>query len=160
MLGAPARAYAAPPLARKVYDLYRQSEVSIEAKALQYRSKLELVEKARSGVRADTIKRLAELLNITQEKASEFFHFQLRTLRKYIKEGKLLDPDSSEKVLKMFSLYLYGSEVFEGSDNFVAWLHRPAYGMQNRVPVELLYSSDGIDLIYEEVARIEHGDLS
>lgn len=142
------------------YDIYQHKNINISAAPLHYHSKMELVELAREGVKATTINRLAELLKITKKQASEFFHFSERTLNDYIKKDKVLDPDSSEKILKMFSLYLFGCKVFESSDRFINWLSKPSFGLRNKKPTTLLSSSDGIDLIQEELSRIEYGDFA
>ena len=142
------------------FDIYKGETVKLVEPPILYESKMEMVELAQEGVKANTIKRLAELLGISIAEAAEFFHFSERTLRDYVKKDKLLDPDSSEKVLKIFSLYLFGYNVLEGSENFIKWLYQPSFGLRDKIPATLLYSSDGIDLVHDELARIEHGDLS
>ena len=148
------------PLPQWAYDIYSGDQVSIEAEPINYEEKMEIVEYARLGINATTIIRLAELLKISQKKAADFFHFSERALRDYIKQDRLLDTDSSEKIIKMFSLYLFGSEVLESADNFVQWLFSPSLGLRNKIPADLMYSSDGIDLIHDELSRIDHGDFA
>jgi putative toxin-antitoxin system antitoxin component (TIGR02293 family) len=142
------------------YDIYENKRVNISEVPLHYHSKMELVELSQEGVKAKTITRLAELLGISKRKASEFFHFSERTLNDYIKKDKVLDPDSSEKIIKMFSLYLFGCRVFGNGDNFINWMSKPSFGLKNKRPTTLLSSSDGIDLVQEELSRIEYGDFS
>lgn len=144
----------------EAFDIYSARPVVLSTIPIGYEEKMEMVELAKEGVKAQTIGRLAELLDISQKQAAEFFHFSERTLRDYIKKDQLLDPDSSEKIIKMFSLYLFGSEVLESSENFIEWMFKPSFGLGNRVPASLLYSSDGIDLIYDELSRIEYGDFA
>lgn len=147
-------------LIKNWYDIYEDKKVKVAGDPLHYHSKMELVEVAQKGVGAKTIDRLAELLKITKKQASEFFHFSERSLNDYIKKDQILDPDSSEKILKMFSLYLLGLEVFRSRDNFINWLSKPSFGLRNKIPKSLLSSSAGIDLIQEELSRIEHGDFA
>lgn len=143
-----------------VFDIIHRQKVQLVGDSIGYNSKMELVEFAHEGVKASVIERLADLLKISVKEATRFFHFSERSLRSYIKEDKLLDPDSSEKILKIFSLYLYGCEVFGNENNFINWIYKPSFGLRNKIPVDLLYSSDGIDLVHDELARIEHGDLA
>ena len=149
-----------PPTSLSYYDVRTDSPVQLAEPPVLYHSKMEMVELAQKGVKSNTIKDLIELLDVSITDMAGFFHFSERTLRDYIKQNKVLDPDSSEKVLKILSLYLYGSDVFESSENFIKWLYAPSYGLQNKIPVNLLYSSDGIDLVHDEISRIEHGDLA
>lgn len=146
--------------ATKAYDVISGSTIVLNAEPTSYDEKMEMVQYAKQGVNAVTIVRLAELLEISQKKAAEFFHFSERTLRDYIKRDELLDVDSSEKIIKMFSLYLFGSEVLEGPDNFVKWLFKESHGLRNKIPADLMHTSDGIDLVYDELSRIEHGDFA
>lgn len=148
----------------KVFNIYlnqRLGKKLVETKEpLDFNSKMELVEVAQDGVVAHAIPKLAELLQIPVKKAVELFNMSDRTLRKYIKGNALLNTDASEKVLKMFSLFLYGCEIFGGSVNFVKWINRPSFGLRGKVPINLLSSSDGIDLVYDELTRLEFGDIA
>lgn len=152
---APRRAFQ-----KEWHDLYNNIKISASVAPLHYHSKMELVELAQEGISAKSIDRLTELLKITKKQASEFFHFSERSLNDYVKHDKVLDPDSSEKILKIFSLYLFGLEVFGSSDSFINWLSKPSIGLRNKLPTTLLSSSDGIDLVQEELSRIEYGDLA
>ena len=143
-----------------VYDIFNEEKVEAPGEPIEYESKMELVEFAKTGVAANTIHRLADILKIPIKDIVEFFNLSGRTLRKYVKENIVLDPDSSEKILKIFSLYLYGCDVLGGSENFVKWIQRPSFGLRNKIPAELLYSSDGIDLVRDELSRIEFGDIA
>ena len=147
-------------LKTKAFDVYHQRPVTLPSLPIKYDQKMEIIDLAKQGVRAQAIARLADLLEISQKKAAEFFHFSERTLRDYIKNNRLLDPDSSEKIIKIFSLYVFGIDVLQSPSSFVNWLFKPSFGLGNRVPADLLYSSGGIDLVYEELSRIEYGDLA
>jgi len=144
-----------------VFDLYNNDKLQMRSKApLSFDSKMELVELAKEGIVASAIPKLAELLQITQKQVSDLLNMSERTLRKYIKENGLLNTDASEKVLKIFALFLYGCEVLDGSINFVKWINKPSFGLRNKLPIDLLYTSDGIDLVHDELRRIEYGDLA
>ena len=144
----------------EAYDIYHEKKVTLSGMPIGYDQKMEMIDLAKEGVNARAIARLADLLDVSQKQAAEFFHFSERTLRDYVKSDKLLDTDSSEKIIKMFSLYLFGISVFENPKGFINWLFKPSFGLGNRVPADLLYSSGGIDLVYDELSRIEYGDFA
>jgi putative toxin-antitoxin system antitoxin component (TIGR02293 family) len=84
----------------------------------------------------------------------------MKTFTSYQKNKTALDPVISEKLLKIFSLYQKGVTVFGTVDEFNLWLAAPAFGLGKAVPKDLLDTITGIDLVSEELSRIEHGDLA
>lgn len=79
---------------------------------------------------------------------------------RYMKEKKRLNSLNSEQILKIFSLYQKGEEVFGDIESFNKWLRKPAYGLGERIPYELLTTISGIELILAEITAIEYGDFS
>ena len=63
-------------------------------------------------------------------------------------------------MLKLFSLFKKGEIVFGNSDEFQKWIEKPAYGLGYKIPKELMQTPAGIDLIMDELIRIEYGDLA
>ena len=84
----------------------------------------------------------------------------MKTFASYKKNKTALDPVISEKLLKIFSLYQKGVTVFGTVDEFNSWLAVPAFGLGKTVPKDLLDTITGIDLVSEELSRIEYGDLA
>jgi putative toxin-antitoxin system antitoxin component (TIGR02293 family) len=60
----------------------------------------------------------------------------------------------------MKALFEHGTDVFGSVESFRRWLDKPAYGLDNQVPFALLHTSGGMDLIQDELIRIEYGDLA
>jgi putative toxin-antitoxin system antitoxin component (TIGR02293 family) len=84
----------------------------------------------------------------------------MKTFTSYKRNKTALDPVISEKLLKIFSLYQKGITVFGTVDEFNSWLAAPAFGLGKAVPKDLLDTITGIDLLSEELSRIEYGDLA
>lgn len=84
----------------------------------------------------------------------------MKTVQSHKHKNTVLDAATSEKLLKLFALYSKGVAVFGSVDAFTDWLSRPAYGLGNRVPDELLDTLTGVELIADELTRIEYGDLA
>ncbi len=117
-----------------------------------------IVSTSRSGVSSHRFFGLADFTGLTREwLATEFLGLSLKTLQRYAQEAKLLTPREGEAVLKLEALYKKGIEVFGGRDDFNKWLGMPAYGLGGQVPLELLSMSTGIDMVMEELVRIEFG---
>jgi putative toxin-antitoxin system antitoxin component (TIGR02293 family) len=64
----------------------------------------------------------------------------------------------SERVLLLQDLYAIGMNVFDSNlDLFQYWLKSSVPALQNQKPNDLLTSLIGIDVVKEELLRIEHG---
>ena len=119
-----------------------------------------LVLLALQGIPAARFFEIAELTGYKREQLAEVFDTSLKTFQRYEREQKKLNPQDSEKVLKIMALFQTGESVFGSAAAFRRWMDKPAYGLGNQMPFALLYTSGGIDLIMDELMRIEYGDLA
>jgi putative toxin-antitoxin system antitoxin component (TIGR02293 family) len=119
-----------------------------------------LVMAAHRGIPAEIAFRIGADLLLHQDQLAQILHVSVKTLRAYAQANKKLDPPSSEQVLKLHAMHLKGEEVFGTSQAFGNWLQKPAHGLEGQVPLMLLQTSEGIDLIIEELERIAYGDFS
>ena len=119
-----------------------------------------LVMEARRGILAKTAFEVAEQLKLSINQLADILHTTTKTLRSYRQNRKKLNPSHSEQTLKLYALYLKGNEVFGNSVSFHRWLEKPAYGLQDQIPLTLLETGGGIDLVIEELDRIAYGDLA
>ena len=139
------------------------SSVKTNLKIKQYRysdDRLALVAEAESGVYASKFFDLASLFHFKKEELANLFHISLKSLMRYHASKQKLNAAQSEHVLKMISLHHHGMEVFGDEDAFHRWLQKPAYGLGNKIPFKLMNTSSGLDLIINELKRIEWGDLA
>jgi putative toxin-antitoxin system antitoxin component (TIGR02293 family) len=119
-----------------------------------------LVQRANKGINSEDFFKFAELSGQNPSVLSGYLNLSLKTLTRYRKNRKKLSPDKSEQLLKWIALYIKGTSIFGNIDMFNNWLKKPAYGLGNLLPASLLNTSTGIDLIMEELQRIEYGDLA
>jgi putative toxin-antitoxin system antitoxin component (TIGR02293 family) len=91
---------------------------------------------------------------------ADLLHVSLKTFQRYRKDNKRLNPAISEHLLKLLALFQQGNEVFGSIDSFNRWLKKPAFGLGNQIPLELLETSGGIDLVMDQLLRIAYGDLA
>lgn len=89
--------------------------------------------------------------------AEKIFEISTKTLYSYRQSGKKLPVRLNEHILKLEELYKKGIELFESADEFNRWLKAESFGLGNIKPINILNSVTGIDLIYEELVRIEFG---
>ena len=81
-------------------------------------------------------------------------------INKYKSNNIKFSPIRSEILLKLIALYQKGIATFGNRASFITWLSKPSYGIDNHLPLDLIKTSDGIDLITEELDRIQYGDTA
>lgn len=124
------------------------------------RDKITIVLSSRRGVDAVLFFDLAELTGYKREEMAPLFDTSLKTLLRYKETKRKLSPVAGELALKMLALFQHGEAIFGSIAEFRSWLDVPAYGLGNQRPFDLMQTSGGIDLIDDELARIEFGALA
>ncbi|MGV3503574.1 MAG: type II toxin-antitoxin system Xre/ParS family antitoxin [Adhaeribacter sp.] len=119
-----------------------------------------LVMEARKGILATVVFEVANAMQLHVDQLAEILHITTKTLRNYRQDKRKLNPAHSEQTLKLLALQLKGDKVFGQAAAFRRWLEKPAYGLDDQVPLDLLETSGGIDLVMEELDRIAYGDLA
>lgn len=126
----------------------------------QIRDKISIVLSSRRGVDAVLFFDLAELSGYRREEIAPLFDMSLKTLLRYKETNRKFSPAAGEQALKMLALFQHGEAVFGSVSEFRSWLDAPAYGLGNQHPFDLMQTSGGIDLIDDELSRIEFGALA
>jgi len=121
---------------------------------------LSLINAIRNGISYSFFSNLVRVSPFSLPEWSYFLHLSERTLQRYKKEKKNFGPVYSEKILEITMLYKYGKEVFGDEKNFYAWLNSSNIALGNSSPKEILDSSFGIEMVKDELGRIEHGVLA
>lgn len=79
-----------------------------------------------------------------------------RTLRRYTPE-EVLNKRLSERALEIAKLYSRGEEVFGDAPSFQQWMDADVPALGHRKPKSFLDTSLGIQMLMDELGRIEHG---
>ena len=119
----------------------------------------DLQQASRSGLSRDAIAKVREVLDISVSQLAEFLHVSERTLQRYLQEktDKLLSVDISDRLLQLIKVYLRAVEVFEDENNALAWLKHPCRALGDELPINLLDTFSGIEIVSNELIRIEYG---
>ncbi|MEO6167844.1 MAG: antitoxin Xre/MbcA/ParS toxin-binding domain-containing protein [Chitinophagales bacterium] len=119
-----------------------------------------IVVEAKKGVNARAFFDVVSISGIDRNKLADLMNVSLKTLLRYKQQNKKLSATKSERVLKLIALYKKGNEIFGDTHAFRRWVEKPAYGLGSMTPIELMHTSGGIDLIQEELSRIEFGEVA
>jgi putative toxin-antitoxin system antitoxin component (TIGR02293 family) len=110
----------------------------------------------RKGLSRKSLDYLMKNTGISALEMSDILHTTDRTLRRYT-EDTVLNPEQSERALEIARLYTRGTEVFESLDGFKEWMNSSVVALGSKKPKEFLDTSLGIEILMEELGRIEHG---
>ncbi len=91
--------------------------------------------------------------DLTRKQVSE------RTLQRYSPD-KTMGINSSERLIELTLLFLKGIQVFNNKERLFVWLHRSNRTLINSKPLDLIETSIGIELVADELLRIENGGFS
>lgn len=119
-----------------------------------------LIQSANNGVAAKAIGDFSKLSGKTKEQIADWIYITPKTIRNYEAQSKKLPTLQSELLLKLYLLYDKGIEVFGNVEAFNKWLHLPSFGIYGKTPESLLTTSTGMNLVQDELTRIEYGDFA
>ena len=119
-----------------------------------------LMRVARKGLEYSHFASLTKSFPFSMSDWSEFLHLSERTIQRYAKEAKSFDAVSSERIIEITLVCKEGAEVFGNRKKFDSWLTIQSVALAGAAPRELLNSTLGIQLIRNELMRIEHGVLA
>lgn len=116
----------------------------------------DLITITREGIKKSTLKSLAAHLGISMETISRLLHTSHRNIQRKDEE-ELLDTLKTEKVLELAAFAQRGIEVIGSKAGFIEWLHSPLIALGNKMPVDFLDTSFGIQVVIKILGRLEQG---
>jgi putative toxin-antitoxin system antitoxin component (TIGR02293 family) len=116
-----------------------------------------LIDRIRNGLPGETVITLARKIGVAQKDVAGWLHTTTRTLQRHIETRQNLSPEISDRVAQLVRVYCRCNEVFKDEEKVSAWLKAPNYALGGVVPTTLLDTIPGIELVLDELGRIEHG---
>lgn len=119
-----------------------------------------LTSMVREGISFSYLTKLSNHIHFNIDDWASYLHLSERTIQRYKKENKTFDPIYSEKIVMIELLYKKGIEVFGDENKFYAWMDYNSIPLGGVKPKQLLDTVFGINMIRDELGRIEHGVLA
>jgi putative toxin-antitoxin system antitoxin component (TIGR02293 family) len=139
-------------------------QLTVQETAVKYNvsstNEFETAKHARTGIHVSAFFDLTNISGLSNQELSSILDLSFKTIQRYQNEGKKLNAMNSEQLLKLIGLYQKADEVFGDIGSFNRWLRKPAVGLGNEHPFTFLQTSGGIDLVRDELLRIEYGALA
>jgi putative toxin-antitoxin system antitoxin component (TIGR02293 family) len=135
-----------------------KSHSGLVAYALYGRAKkdCEPVRDIRKGLPASSVMHMARSLHTTESDLLPIIGISDRTLQRRRKENKPLEPVESDRLYRVAKVYARANEVFENEDVALDWLKARNRALGD-VPLMLLDTEAGTDMVERVLTRIEHG---
>lgn len=133
--------------------------LSDKSRNISIRNSFDYIELSRKGL---TFRQLKDILNYTNLKIKDLpriISISERQLSRY-KDEQLLRRDISDQMIQVAKLYHKGYEIFEQASHFQEWMNSEIQGLGFEKPLHLLDTSMGIQLLINELGRLEHGIVS
>ncbi len=112
------------------------------------------------GLPADALVHLVEEVALLRQpgRFEALTGISLRTYqRKRAESAGPLDPVTSGRVWKFAEVLARATTTLGSRAEAEAWLQRPALALQNRVPLDMLSTPKGTEMVEALLGRIEHG---
>lgn len=119
----------------------------------------DLIALTREGIKKSSLKSLSAHLGISMEVMSRLLHSSHRNIQRK-DDNELLDTLKTEKVLELAAFAQRGIEVIGSKEGFIEWLHSPLISLDNKLPIDFLDTSFGIQLVLKILGRLEQGVYS
>lgn len=113
----------------------------------------------KAGLHRKSVNSFIKHSSLTLKQVAKLIHVSERTLQRYSLD-RAMDISSSERLIELTRLFHKGINVFNEKEKFNTWLDRPNKSLANSKPLDLIETSIGIDLVMDELLRIEHGVFS
>lgn len=118
---------------------------------------VEMVNLVRKGINFSLFEKISARLGLSIKQWCSILHLTERTIQRYRIDQKTFESIHSEKIIAIVRLFKQGVEVFGSVEKFSAWMNSNIVFFGGIKPITLLDTGIGIDLINDELIRIEHG---
>ncbi len=136
------------------------NEPSIAYSTLDDSNVYSLINAIKKGINFSFFEKLTSNIPFSLKEWAQLLHLSERSMQRYKKEKGTFNAISSERIIEITMLNKYGIEVFGNQAKFIIWLASKNIAIGNIEPKSLLDSSFGIQILKDELTRIEHGVLA
>lgn len=102
-------------------------------------------------------KKIADKVPFTQSEWASILHLSERTLQRYSKDNKSFEGIYVDRILQLDKLINLGIETFEDAEAFYKWLKTSKNILGSAIGFEALYHTNGLQEVYNQLQRIQHG---
>lgn len=114
-----------------------------------------LIRIAREGLPGSTLNKLAEAFQIPKTEIYHLLHISSKTGQRAVE--KKLSKDKSDQIIQIIKVFWKADKIFKNHSRATRWLKSPCYALGDQIPIQLLDTTEGIDLVTKTLGRMEYG---
>lgn len=128
-----------------------------EAAMLYGNTPFRRVYRARHGVTSHYVTDLLSKFLFSKQELANLIAISPKTLDRHLQGQKAFTGLQAERLLRLGDLYMEGLSIFGEHSRFLKWLNTEVAALDSTTPRSWLDTQQGIDLISDEMVRIQHG---
>ncbi len=117
----------------------------------------DVISAIRIGLPPQSVQMFSEAVHLPIRELSTYIHVSAKTLERRLKDNRPLDVDSSDRLVEMAKVFARAAQVMEDGERARRWLFEPSRVLGGVKPLSLLDTSSGVEIVMDELGRIEHG---
>ncbi len=106
------------------------------------------------------LKKIMDVVPFTQIEWANMIHLSERTLQRYAKNNTSFESIYIDRILHLQALIDLGLDTFTDADTFYAWLKDEKHVLGKVLNFDSLKTDRGIQLLIDQVNRIQYGVYS
>jgi putative toxin-antitoxin system antitoxin component (TIGR02293 family) len=119
---------------------------------------IKIIRAIRNGLPGTALGKIAEVYQMPITEMYGILHISPKNGQRLV--SKKLDKNISDHLVQMVKVFCRTYEIFKSFDKTVRWLKTPCYALGNQVPVQLLDTTVGTELVMNTLRCIEYGVFS
>lgn len=117
----------------------------------------DLIGVLREGLPPSALQRAADRAGLSREEVIRALRVGRASIFRRLSSRKPLDPDDSQKLVRLARATLLAEHVLESAARARAWLQEPVPALGGERPVDLLDTDEGARAVEETLLRLEFG---
>ena len=121
---------------------------------------LDLINAMRTGTPARNIPGIAATLGVTQDRLFELLRLPRSTMKGRISNNGVLSATEQDRIYRAEKVLARTVEVLEDDEAATKWINQANRSLGGEVPLALLDTEVGYELVLDTLGRIEYGIVS
>lgn len=133
---------------------------SVAEAAVAYDTPFKKIHLSRSGLNSAFVNDLMSKYGFSKAELARLIDVSPKTIERHFQADKTFTGLQAERLLLLAELYQQGSSVFGSQVKFLKWLNHEIAALEGSKPRSWLDTHHGIQIISDEIGRIQHGIFS
>lgn len=121
---------------------------------------VDVIARMRHGTPARTIPHVASTLGISQDKLFELLDLPKSTVKGRISANAMLSSTEQDRIYRAEKVLARAVQVLEDEGAARTWINRENRSLGGEIPLALLDTEPGYELVLDTLGQIEHGVVS